>query len=103
MSTFIVVATLTKRGSLALRDDPARLLAVNAQAERLGAKIVRQYRVVGLYDLVTFVEAPDNATAIQIAMEISSLGTARLQVFPTIAFERFAQSQIGRASCRERV
>lgn len=89
MPAFIVVTTLTSEGSEALRSDPKRLLAVNAQAERLGANIIRQYRVLGIYDFITIVEAPDNETAIQIATEVSSLGTARLQVFPAIPFERF--------------
>ena len=66
MPAFIVMTTLTSEGSEALRNDPERLLAVNAQAERLGAKIIRQYRVLGIYDFITIVEAPDNETAIQI-------------------------------------
>ena len=89
MPAFIVMTTLTSEGSAALRNDPERLLAVNAQAERLGAKIIRQYRVLGIYDFITIVEAPDNETAIQIATEVSSVGTARLQVSPAIPFERF--------------
>jgi len=89
--TFVVVTTFTKDGAEALRTDPRRLLAANAQVEQFGAKIVHQYSVLGEYDLMTIVEAPDNLTAAYIATEISSLGTVRLHVFAAIGFERFTK------------
>ncbi len=89
MPAYVVTTKLTPAGAKALSSDPGRIDAVSAEVERLGAKITSQYRVVGPYDFVTIVEAPDNETAAQIAIEISSLGTVKLQVFPAIAFSRF--------------
>jgi 1-acyl-sn-glycerol-3-phosphate acyltransferase len=89
MPAFVVVTTLTTDGAEALSADPERLLATNAQVEAFGAKIIHQYAVVGEYNLVTIVEAPDNQSAAHIATEISSLGTVRLHVYPAIQFERF--------------
>jgi 1-acyl-sn-glycerol-3-phosphate acyltransferase len=89
MPAYVVVTKLTTAGAKALVSDPGRVAAVSAEVERLGAKITRQYRVVGPYDFITFVEAPDNETAALIAIEIGSLGTVKLQVYPAIAFSRF--------------
>ena len=89
MPLFIVVTTLTQAGSAAFLEEPDRLENVNREVERLGAKILHQYRTVGVYDFVTFIEAANNETAAQIASEISSLGTLRLNVFPAIDFDRF--------------
>jgi len=89
MPAYVVTTKLTPAGAKALSSDPGRIDAVSAEVERLGAKITSQYRVVGPYDFVTIVEAPDNETAAQIAIEISSLGTVKLQVYPAIAFHRF--------------
>jgi 1-acyl-sn-glycerol-3-phosphate acyltransferase len=88
---YVVVTQLTPAGAEALTKDPGRIAAINAEVERLGARITQQYSVVGPYDFVTFVEAPDNETALTIAIEISSLGTVKLQVYPVIAFSRFTK------------
>jgi 1-acyl-sn-glycerol-3-phosphate acyltransferase len=59
------------------------------RVEQLGAKIMRQFRVVGPYDFISVVEAPDNVTASAVATEVGSLGTVVLHVFPAVAFDRF--------------
>jgi 1-acyl-sn-glycerol-3-phosphate acyltransferase/uncharacterized protein with GYD domain len=91
MPTYVVVATMTNEGAQRLRDDPTRILALNAEAERLGAKIVRQYATIGEVDFVTFIQAPDNISAATIAAEISSVGTVRLHVYPTVPMDNFSR------------
>ncbi len=91
MPAFIVFTKLTLEGAKGLQADPGRIAAVNARVEELGATITRQYSTLGEYDFVTFVEAPDNETVAEIAAEVSSLGTVRLDVSPAIQFDRFAQ------------
>jgi 1-acyl-sn-glycerol-3-phosphate acyltransferase len=89
MPAYVVVTKLTTAGAKALASDPGRIAAVSDEVERLGARIISQYRVVGPYDFITFVEAPDNETASFIATVISSVGTVKMQVYPAIAFNRF--------------
>jgi 1-acyl-sn-glycerol-3-phosphate acyltransferase len=91
MPDYVVVTKLTPAGAKALTSDPGRLAAVGADVERLGARIKQQFRTIGPYDFITFVEAPDNETANYIATEISSLGTVVMQVFPAVAFDRFTK------------
>jgi len=86
-STFVVFTTLTAVG----RTNPGQLGEVEQAAERLGAAIAQQYRVLGDYDYVTFVRAADNDTASRIATEVSSLGAVQLNVYPAISLERFME------------
>jgi 1-acyl-sn-glycerol-3-phosphate acyltransferase len=90
MAGYIVFTRLTPAGRTSIQNNPNRLAEVSAQVRRLGAKITRQYAVLGEYDFVTFIEAADNATVARIAAEISGLGTMRLEVFPVLALDRFA-------------
>ena len=91
MDTYVVFTKLTPAGRRDLREQPERLTEIGEAARRLGATIAAQYQVLGEYDYVTFVEAPDNATVAAIASEVSGLGSVRLQVHPTIKLERFME------------
>ena len=99
MATYVVFTKLTLDGAKALVEEPERLLAVEQQVEQLGAKITQQFSVLGPYDLVTFIEAPDNATVMNAAYEIGSLGSVRLNVVPSIEIGRFS-TMIHAAACR---
>lgn len=90
-NAYVVFAKLTPDGKKALREGPDGFAEVATEAQRLGARITAQYRVLGEYDYITFVEAPDNATAARIANEVSGLGTVRLQVHPAIKLARFTE------------
>jgi 1-acyl-sn-glycerol-3-phosphate acyltransferase len=90
-SDYVVFTKLTPDGRKEVQRDPERLTQVEAAAKRAGAQITRQFRVLGEYDYVTLVRAPDNATASRIASEVSALGTVKLNVYPAIPIERFTQ------------
>lgn len=91
MPTYVVFTKLTVEGAQALVADPERVLAVNEQVAGLGATITQQFSVLGPYDFITFIEAPDNATVMNAAHEIGALGTSRHNVYPSIALDRFAK------------
>ncbi|MCI0849676.1 MAG: GYD domain-containing protein [Chloroflexi bacterium] len=91
METYVVFAKLTPAGRKDLREQPDRLSEIGEAARRLGAAITNQYQVLGEYDYVTFVEAPDNTAAATIATEVIGLGSVRLSVHPTIKLERFME------------
>lgn len=91
MPNYVVFTKLTLEGAQALAEDPERILAVNTQVESLGATITHQFSVLGPYDFVTFVEAPDNASVLNATHEIGALGTVRHHVYPAIALDRFTK------------
>jgi len=75
METYIMLTKLTDEGRKTLKQKPNRTKEVNKEVEGMGGKIVAQYAVLGPYDYVNVVEAPDNKTIARISMELGSRGT----------------------------
>ena len=89
MPTFILLSTLSGEGVESLKRNPSRLQQVNVQVEAMGARIVDQWAVLGPYDFVTVVEAPDELTVARIAVEIGARGSTKIQSLPAIPIGTF--------------
>jgi len=87
MATYILLSTLTDEGRRTVKDRPDRIQEVNKEIEAMGAKVIAQYAVLGLYDFVNVVEAPDNEAVARISVELGSRGTIQIMTLPTIAVE----------------
>ena len=79
MPKYIMLSKLSEQGLQTLRANPERLKAVNADVEELGAKVLHQWFVLGPYDFINIVEAPDAKTIARVGIAISArgLGAAR--------------------------
>lgn len=84
MPTFIMLSTLGPDGFATLIENPRRLEAVNGEVEDLGVKILHQYVLLGEYDFLTVVEAPDNATMATLATRLAARGTLKTRTITTI-------------------
>ena len=84
MRTFILLSTLTPQGVQTLRATPERLLEVNREIEGLGGRVVRQWAVLGDYDFLSVVEAPDERVMARISAELSARGSAHFETLPAI-------------------
>ncbi len=89
MQTYVLLSTLSSDGIETLKKNPSRVQQVNAQVEAMGARIVSQWAVLGPYDFVTILEAPDHLTVAQIAVELGSRGSTRIQSLPAIPVSDF--------------
>jgi len=85
MPTYILLSTLTPEGRKTLLDHPDRLELVNQEISDLGCKVIAQYGVLGPYDFVTTVEAPDNATVARLSVSLGSRGTINIITLPAIS------------------
>jgi len=65
MATYIMLSRLTETGAETLKKSPGRILEVNKELSQMGVKVLQQYAVLGAYDFVNIVEAPDMATVSQ--------------------------------------
>jgi uncharacterized protein with GYD domain len=86
MARYILLSTLTAEGRQTLHQRPARLSQVNEELERMGVKVIAQYAVLGPYDFISVVEAPDNET---ISLDLGSRGTVQIMTLPAIPLDRF--------------
>jgi len=83
---------LTDEGAETLKYKPERLKEVNEELMALGAHVKEQYAVLGPYDFVNIVEAPDNATIARVSIELSSRGSVRILTLPAVAIDDFIAS-----------
>ena len=94
MATYVLLTNLTDEGRKTIRSRPERIREVNKEIEGMGGKLITQYAVLGPYDFVNIVEAPNNEAIARIAVELGSRGTLQLMTLPAIAVEDFI-SRIG--------
>lgn len=100
MPTYVMLSSLTPEGSKTVHSDPDRMGAVNTEIEGFGCKVVSQYALLGQYDFLTIVEAPDNETVAHLSVDLSSRGTIRILTLPAVEMEAFrtqlkGKSQLG--------
>ena len=96
MATYILLTSLTDEGRKTVKANPGRIREVNKEVESLGAKVIAQYAVLGLYDFVNVVEAPDNETIAKVSVELGSRGTVQIMTLPAIPIETFAKKVKGK-------
>lgn len=89
MATYIMLSTLTDDGRKTLKSNPARIKEVNKEIETMGAKVVAQYAVLGPYDFINVVEAPDNHAIARISVELGSRGTVQFLTMPALPIDEF--------------
>lgn len=87
MPYYVILSTLTDEGRETLKKKPERILEVNEEIEKMGVKIIQQFAVLGPYDFVNIVEAPDNITVMKMSVELGSRGTIQLMTMPAISVE----------------
>ena len=89
MTTFILLSTLTVEGAQTIKEEPERIRVVNQELERMGVHVVSQWAVLGPYDFVNVVEAPDVLSVARISAALASRGTVRIMSLPAIPIDEF--------------
>ena len=89
MPTYVMLTTLSPEGVQTLKNNPARINEVNKEVEQLGASVKAQWAVLGQYDFVNVVEAPDEKTMARVSLELGSRGTARYESLAAIPIDEF--------------
>lgn len=92
MPTYVMLSTLTPEGVQTVKNNPQRIREVNREIEQLGASVKAQWAVLGRYDFVNIVEAPDEGTMARVSLELGSRGTARYETLVGIPVDDFIAS-----------
>ena len=92
MPTYIMLSTLTPEGVQTVKNNPARIKEVNKEIEQIGARVLAQWAVLGQFDFVNVVEAPDEKTMAKVSLELGSRGTASYQSLVAIPIDEFISS-----------
>ena len=81
MPTYILLSTLSPHGAGTIKANPQRLKEVNQE--------IQQWAVLGPYDFVNIVEAPDEKVIARVSMELAARGTAHFQTLTAIPVDEF--------------
>jgi uncharacterized protein with GYD domain len=92
MPTYIMLSTLTPEGVQTVKNNPQRIKEVNKELEQIGAKVVAQWAVLGQFDFINVIEAPDEKTMAKVSLELGSRGTAQYQSLAAIPIDEFIAS-----------
>jgi uncharacterized protein with GYD domain len=91
MPVFILLSRLSPEGLRTLKRNPSRVQLVNAEIEKLGARVVSQWATLGPYDFVTVIEAPDVDTVAQLSVEVGARGSTTFVALPAIPVDAFLE------------
>lgn len=89
MGYYIMLTNLTDEGAKTIKNKPERIKEVNAEVEAMGVKVLAQYAVMGPYDFVNILEAPDNETVTRVSVELSSRGSMRAMTLSAMPIDEF--------------
>ena len=89
MPIFVLLSTLTPEGVQTIKQNPGRIREVNREIEQLGASVKAQWAVLGRFDFVNIVEAPDEVTMARVSLELGSRGTAHYESLTAIPVDDF--------------
>ena len=101
MSVYVMLSTLSESGRKVLRGRPGWIRKVNADMQRMGARVVAQYAVLGPYDFVTIIEAPDNATISRVSVELGARGGVAGMTMAAIPLDEFIERLEGSGPRRQ--
>jgi uncharacterized protein with GYD domain len=87
--TYVMLSRLTPEGVQTVRSNPQRIREVNKEIQQLGVTVTAQWAVLGRYDFVNIIEAPDEKTIARVSMELGSRGTAHYETLSAIPVDDF--------------
>ena len=92
MPYYILLSNLTDEGWKTIKEKPERINEVNKELQGYGVRVISQYAVLGPYDFVNIVEAPNNETVAKVSIELGSRGTIKILSMAAIPIDEFINS-----------
>jgi len=89
MAVYVMLTSLTDEGRKTVKANPSRIKEVNKEVEAMGVKILAQYALLGPYDFVNILEAPDSKAVSKVAIELGSRGTLQTMTMAAMSLDEF--------------
>ena len=90
MPTYITLFKMTEEGIKDIKNAPGRIEENFKTVEAMGCKMIGAYAVMGEYDYVGIVEAPNDEAAMAFALAIGSRGNVRTTTLKAFTREEYA-------------
>jgi uncharacterized protein with GYD domain len=79
MVAYVVLANFTEQGIRNAKESPKRAEAFKAMAKTFGATVREIVWTQGRYDIVTIIDAPDEASFMSLTLSLGALGNVRTE------------------------
>jgi uncharacterized protein with GYD domain len=79
MVAYVVLANFTDQGIRNAKESPKRAEAFKAMAKTFGVTVKELVWTQGRYDVVTIVDAPDEASFMALTLSLGALGNVRTE------------------------
>jgi uncharacterized protein with GYD domain len=89
MPLYVMLTSLTTEGRKSLLNNPRRTFEVNKEVEQMGAKVIAQYSVIGIYDFLNIIDAPNNLVISRVASSLGSRGTIEPLIMPAMNMQEY--------------
>lgn len=89
MPYYVILSNLTDEGRKTIKERPERIMEVNKEIETMGVKVLKQYALLGMYDIINIVEAPNNEAVMKMSVEIGARGSVHMTTLPAVPVEEF--------------
>ncbi len=101
MSVYVLLSKLTAKGLQTLHSKPERLAQVNLELRDLGFGVLHQYALLGEYDFITILEAPDSESVAHLSVDLGSRGTVMVTTLAALSQDSLVNrlqgpAQVGR-------
>jgi uncharacterized protein with GYD domain len=92
MPVYVMLSTIGPDGFHRLNAQPERLREVNDDVEAFGVKILQQYALLGQWDFLTLIDAPDDVTMAKLATKLAARGTLKTTTLKTVDVDEYIAS-----------
>jgi uncharacterized protein with GYD domain len=89
MATYVTLLKFTDKGIQTIKDSPKRVETAKQMAKAAGAQIKAIYYLMGHYDAVVISEAPDDETAVKMALGGVMQGNVRAETLRAFSDDEF--------------
>lgn len=87
MPTYVMLTTLGPDGWATVREHPERIQQVRSEVEAMGLTVVAQYALLGQWDFLNIIEAPDEASIANAAIALAARGTMRTMTLQAVSVD----------------
>ncbi len=95
MTTYVMLASWTEQGMRNAKESARRLDTAKQVLKDMGGEFKSFFLTMGDYDMIGVYEAPDDAVAARVSLQLGMLGNVRtrtLKAFPEAAYRELIAS-----------
>ena len=93
MASYILLLTLTPEGREKMLRDPGSVHEAQDEIRVPQTYVLGQYAVLGQYDFIYIVEAPDNDAVARFSLELGVMAGVHVVTLPAIPLARFESTR----------